>query len=117
MTGRFARLAPLFGCALILGPISFAAAWPVWAEDVLRGRFVKVCKADIERNYPVWSPDQALQLCECRARFLWANHSKSDVGLLVAAAERKELMSLPDPLVKADLAYLKICRKDLSARP
>ncbi len=102
---------------MILGPFSFAAAWPAWAEDVLRGRFVKVCKDDLDKNNPVWSPDQALELCECRARFLWAHHSKSDVGLLVAAAERKGLMSLPDPLVKADLAYFKISRKDLSARP
>ncbi len=78
---------------------------------------MKICRDDMDRNNPVWTDEQAEQICACRTRFHWAKESKADITLIVEAAEAKVLTRIPDRLVKADLAYIRTCEQDSSARP
>jgi len=95
----------------------FAAPSFLWAEDDLQGRFMAVCKDDTERNNPVWTPEQTEKLCACRTRMLMAEQSEADVSLIVKSAEAKDLMSIPDRLVKADLQYIRTCTEKLKKAP
>ena len=94
-----------------------AASSLVWAEDDLQGRFMAVCKDDVDRNNPVWTPEQTEKLCTCRTRMLFAEQSRSDIAGIVEAAESKDLMSIPDRLVQADLRYIRTCTEELKKAP
>ena len=78
---------------------------------------MKICRDDMARNNPIWTSAQAEKICACRTRFHWAKESKSDITIIVEAAEAKELMTIPDRLVKADLGYIRTCEQDSSATP
>ena len=87
------------------------------AEDDLQGRFMAVCKDDVDRNNPVWTPEQTEKLCACRTRMLFAEQSKDDISGIVEAAEANELISIPDRLIQADLRYIRICTEQLKKAP
>ncbi len=105
------------------GVVALACLWIVaspsllMAQDDLQGRFMAICKDDIERNNPVWTPEQTKRLCACRTRMLFAEQSKSDITGIVEAAEAKDLMSIPDRLVQADLRYIRTCTEQLKKAP
>ena len=87
------------------------------AQDDLQGRFMAICKDDIGRNSPIWTPEQTEKLCTCRTRMLFAEQSRSDISGIVEAAEKKDLLSIPDDLVQADLRYIRTCTEELKKAP
>ncbi len=105
------------------GVVALACLWIVaapsllMAQDDLQARFMAICKDDIERNNPVWTPEQTERLCACRTRMLFAEQSQSDITGIVEAAEAKDLMSIPDRLVQADLRYIRTCTEQLKKAP
>ena len=110
MSGK-SWLMAIVGGFVILSGVGTAVA------NSLDDRFLKVCRADIEKNNPVWTVEQMTKICDCRLRYFHAQQSKEDLASYVSAFEAGELMSIPDDLVQADLRYVGICSKDSSAQP
>ncbi len=101
----------------IIGGFLFLSGAGTALADGLDDRFLRVCRADIEKNNPVWTGEQMTKICDCRLRYFHAEQSKETLASFVSAFEANELMSIPDELVSADLRYVGICSKDPSAQP
>ena len=104
-------LMALFGGFLFLSGTGTALA------NSLDDRFLKVCRADIEKNNPVWTGEQMTKICDCRLRYFHAQQSKENLATYVSAFEAGELMRIPDEIVSADIRYVGICSEDPSAQP
>ena len=102
--------------AIVGGFVILSAAGTAVANS-LDDRFLKVCRADIEKNNPVWTGEQMTKICDCRLRYFHAQQSKENLATYVSAFEAGELMRIPDEIVSADIRYVGICSEDPSAQP
>ena len=81
------------------------------------GRYMQVCRDDIEKNNPGWTGEQKTEICNCKLRYFHAEQSNETLAQYVWAFEVGELSRISDQVIQADLRYFGICSKDSSAQP